>query len=155
MKRFLTATLLTGLLGCTTGDIVLDMPAAGYVVGARARVEAADWSQAEIVAVELSEFKFEPSDLAFQEGIAYRLVLRNTGDRTHTFVSENFFKAIATEKLVTADGMIATPYLRAIAVRSGEEKELRFVPVRKGTYGLECTILLHSTFGMEGRITIQ
>ena len=147
--------LSLAMAACTTGDVLTEMPAPGYVEDVAARVEAVDWTQSEIVTVDLSEFKFEPTTLRFQEGVDYRLLLRNTGDRPHTFVSEGFFKAIAAEKLISADGMIATPYLQTIEVLPGSEKELRFVAVRQGTYDLECTVLLHALFGMEGKIVIE
>ena len=83
------------------------------------------------------------------------MTLRNVGDRTHTFVSEGFFKAIAAQKLVSADGEVGNPYLETIEVRSGEEKQLYFVSFTKGSYPLECSILLHDIFGMEGQIIIE
>ncbi len=147
--------LTLAMAGCATGEVLTERPAPGYVEDVAARVEAVDWTQSKIVTVALSEFKFEPTTLRFQEGVDYRLRLRNTGDSPHTFVSEGFFKAIAAEKLISADGMIASPYLQTIEVLSGSEKELRFVAVRQGTYDLECTVLLHALFGMEGKIVID
>jgi len=109
----------------------------------------------ENVTLELSEFQFEPAALVFREGVPTRLTLRNVGDRTHTFVSERFFKAIAAQKLVSAAGEVSNPYVETIEVPSVEEKQLYFLPVAKGTYPLECSILLHDIFGMEGQITIE
>jgi len=134
---------------------VLSEPPAGYLQDAGARVAAADWSETETVALELSEFQFQPAALVFREGVPTRLTLRNVGDRSHTFVSEEFFKAIAAQKLVSADGEVGNPYLETIEVRSGEEKQLYFVPVTKGSYPLECSFLLHDVFGMEGLIIIE
>ncbi len=157
--RYIAGPLIAlslAMAACTTGDVLTEMPTPGYVEDVAARVEAVDWTQSEIVMVDLSEFKFEPTTLRFQEGVDYRLLLRNTGDRRHTFVSAGFFKAIATEKLISAEGMTRRPYLQTIEVRPGIwEKELRFVAVRQGTYDLECTVLLHALFGMEGKIVIE
>lgn len=147
--------LLLAMAACTTGDVLTDKPAPGYVEDVAALVGAVDWTQAEIVTVELSEFQFKPTKLRFQEGVGYRLMLRNTGDGRHTFVAETFFTAIAADKLISADDMIATPYLQVIEVLPGSEKELRFVPVRKGTYDLECSVPFHALFGMEGVITVD
>ena len=130
-------------------------PSAGYLQDAAVRVAAADWSQTENLTLELSEFQFEPAALVFREGVPTRLTLRNVGDRTHTFVSEGFFKAIAAQKLVSADGEVANPYPETIEVPAGETKQLHFVPVTKGSHPLECSILLHDVFGMEGQITIE
>ncbi len=153
--HLLSLVLFVGLAGCSSGDVVLSEPPAGYLQNAGARVAAADWSETENVTLELSEFRFEPAALDFREGVPTRLTLRNVGDRTHTFVSEGFFKAIAAQKLVSAHGEVGNPYLETIEVRPGEEKQLYFVPVTKGSYPLECTILLHDVLGMEGQITVQ
>ncbi len=151
----LSLVLLVALAGCSSGDVLLSEPPAGYLRDAGARVAAADWSETENVTLELSGFRFEPAALDFREGVPTRLTLRNVDNRTHTFVSEGFFKAIAAQKLVSAHGEVGNPYLETIEVRSGEEKQLYFVPVTKGSYPLECSILLHDIFGMESQITVQ
>jgi hypothetical protein len=83
------------------------------------------------------------------------LVLRNAGKGSHTFVSEGFFQAIATQKLISTVGEVAAPYLKTVEVPSQTQKDLHFVAVRRGTYPLECSVVLHDTFGMESQITIQ
>ncbi len=93
--------ILATLAGCASkGDEVSDTPGPGYIQDAAARVVAADWSKARDVTIVLSEYKFAPADPIFQADRPYRLILRNKGERTHTFVSEGFFKAIAAQKLV-------------------------------------------------------
>ncbi len=147
--------LIAGLVGCTSGDVILDEPQAGYAQDAPTVLAGVDWLEAQRITVQLSEYQFEPSGLVFEEGAPYRLVLRNVGKGSHTFVSEGFFQAIAAQKLISPDGEIATPYLKTIEIPSQTEKELHFVAVRKGTYPLECSVLLHDTFGREGQISIQ
>ncbi len=95
--RFLCLALLVGLAGCSSGDVVLSEPPAGYLQDASTHIAAVDWSRTEIVTVELSEFQFKPTALVFREGVPTRLTVRNVGNRTHTFVSEGFFKAIAAQ----------------------------------------------------------
>ncbi len=80
--------------------------------------------------------------------------MENRGKATHFFVSEEFFKSIAIQRMKTPEGEIAMPYLRSIAVAPGTQKELFFVPVKKGEYDLECTAPLHSLFGMVGTIQV-
>ncbi len=147
--------LIGGLVGCTSGDVILDEPQSGYVRDVPSVLAGVNWSEAQSVTVQLSGYQFEPSGLVFEEGAPYRLVLRNVGKGSHTFVSEGFFQAIAAKKLLSPDGEFVTPYLKTIDVPSQTEKELHFVAVRKGTYPLECSVLLHDTFGMEGQISIQ
>jgi uncharacterized cupredoxin-like copper-binding protein len=151
----LPVLLITGLVGCTSGDVILDEPQTGYVQDVPTVLAGVNWSEAQNVTVQLSEYQFEPSNFVFEEGAPYRLVLRNVGKGSHTFVSEGFFQAIAAQKLISPDGEFVMPYLKSIEVPSQTEKELHFVAVRKGTYPLECSILLHDTFGMKGQISIQ
>ncbi len=153
--HFLSLVFLVGLASCSSGDVVLSEAPAGYLQNAGTRVAAADWSETENVTLELSEFQFKPTALVFREGVPTRLMLRNVGGRTHTYVSEGFFKAIAAQKLVSADGEVGYPYFERIELPAGETKQLHFVPVTKGSYPLECSILLHDVFGMVGQITVQ
>ena len=156
MKHLILSMLLiAGLVGCTSGDVILDEPQTGYVQDAPTVLAGVDWSDSQRVTVQLSEYQFEPSDLVFEEGAPYRLVLRNVGKGSHTFVSEGCFQAIAAQKLISPDGEIVMPYLKSIEVPSQTEKEIHFVAVRKGTYPLECSVLLHDAFGMEGQTSIQ
>lgn len=154
-RRALVAVALLALGGCARSDVVFQEYRAGYVPDVAAKVATVDWAAAQSVDVTLSEFQFSPARLTFRAGVPYRLRLRNTGDRSHTFVSEDFFKAIAVGKLVTPDGEIVAPYVGAVALQPGAEKELLFVAVRPGAYGLACTIPLHESFGMEGEIVIR
>lgn len=153
--RLALAGVALALAGCASGDIVLDRPGADYVRDVSARVAAVEWSLAETVTVDLSEHRFEPANLVLDEGVGYRLILRNTGDRRHTFVSEDFFKSIAVHKLISAAGVIERPSLKVIEVLPGESKELHLVAVRPGVYDLKCSVFLHESFGMHGQITVR
>jgi len=154
-RRVLVAAALLALGGCAGGDVVFKEHRAGYVPDVAAKVATVDWAGAKPVDVTLSEFQFSPARLTFRTGVPYRLRLRNTGDRSHTFVSEDFFKAIAVGKFVTPEGEIVEPYVGKVALRPGAEKELLFVAVRPGTYHLACTIPLHEAFGMKGEIVVR
>lgn len=137
----------SGLIGCTRIDYVQDAPQ---------RVKAADWSRMQTMSVSLTEFAFSPSTLVFQEGIPYKLEILNKGTIKHYFTSEGFFKAIATRKIQSnADGEIKAPYFSAIEVFPGRSLDLYFIPVKKGTYDLKCTIEGHAEKGMVGQIRIE
>lgn len=142
------------LTACAARDVYEDSRA-GYVAEAPAIVADVDWTTARQANVVLSEYAFAPADLTFHHGTPYRLHIENRGSATHTFVSEEFFKAIAVGRLASAEGDIRQPYLRAIAVGPGEAKDLYFVPVETGEYALECTRPLHAAFGMTGTIAID
>jgi uncharacterized cupredoxin-like copper-binding protein len=154
-RILLPVAVVAALTACASGDVVLQTPPEAYVQDAPARVAAADWSQAETVEVALSEYEFSPATLSFEAGEPYLLVLRNEGTSTHTFTSPGFYRAIAAQKLVAGNDEQALPYIEQIEIPSGSSKGLYFLPVRKGTYALECAVFLHESFGMHGEITIR
>ena len=124
----------------------------GYVnEGAAA---SADWTNAVTVKVMVADFQFEPDHLTFESGKAYRLDLENKSKSTHFFAAEEFFKSVVTEKLVEGGNSVDRPLLKAIALAPGETKEILFVPIRKGTYELQCTAPFHKALGMSGTIDI-
>lgn len=136
-----------GLLGCASVD---------YVRNAPEKVKAADWSNMKTISVFLSEYAFSPSTLVFQKEVPYKLEIINKGMMNHYFVSEGFFKAIATRKIQSkTDGEIKAPYFSAIEVFPGHSLDLYFIPVRKGIYDLQCTIKGHTKKGMKGQIQIK
>lgn len=158
MKRMqwvsMIALAVLVLAGCDAGEDVFGDPGAGYVEDVAAVITAADWSQAETVTVTLSEFYFSPASLTFRANVPYRFRIANRGIAAHNFVSQTFFKAIAIQRMKTPQGDIDMPYLKSIAVAPGTEKEVFFVPVKKGEYDLECTAPLHRLFGMVGKIAV-
>ena len=118
-------------------------------------VAAADWSKMETVTVTLSEYAFSPSSLVFKEGIPTKLVIRNAGKEHHYFVSESFFKNVATRKVQSSDGEIKAPYFTAVEVYAGKTVEWFLVPMKKGTFDLRCTVKGHAEHGMKGTIEIR
>lgn len=139
--------LMSGLLGCAKAD---------YIQDASGRVKAADWSKMETATVSLTEYAFSPSTLEFSVETPYKLRVRNKGAKKHYFVSEKFFKAIATRKIQSnADGEIKAPYFSAIEVFPKRSLDLYFIPVKKGEYDLRCTIEGHAEKGMVGKIIIK
>ena len=143
----IVAVVILGLVGCTDVD---------YVRDASVHVKAADWSKMETVSVYLAEYAFSPSTLVFRKGVPYKLEIMNKGTIKHYFVSEAFFKAIATRKIQSnTDGEIKAPYFSAIEIFPGRSLDLYFIPVRKGDYDLECTIQGHAEKGMVGLIKVQ
>jgi uncharacterized cupredoxin-like copper-binding protein len=154
LPTYLIAFLLPLLAGCAVSDRLAPADAA-----ATEQVEAAtagvDWTQAETVTVELSEFAFAPQDLALVAGQPYRLRLVNVGGSAHTFTAPAFFAAVAVDRLETPDGTLTAPLLESVALGAGEAKDLLLVPVKAGDYPLDCEKPLHASFGMIGSITIS
>lgn len=143
----IAAMVILGLSGCVSED---------YIRDASRMVKAADWSKIQTINISLTEYAFSPSSLVLKKGIPYKLEIMNRGTEKHYFVSEGFFKAIATRKLQSnVDGEIKAPYFSAIEVFAGRSLDLYFIPVRKGNYRLQCTIEGHAERGMTGQISIE
>ncbi len=140
-----------------------------------ARVEAAgDLSrQTPIeVTVELGkpgQHVFSPSQLRFETGKLYKLVLRNPSTDPHYFTSHDFSQRIYTRKVQvtqTQDGKTVTlaefkGAIREIEVYPGHSAEWWFVPVATGRItDLHCGIIAadgksHRDHGMVGEIVIE
>lgn len=150
----LACAVLLLVSGCAPKDVMASADS-GDTTNSGRRVADIDWTKAEIVDVELSEYEFTPSSLVFQHDRPYRLRLINRGRRTHDFASSRFFQAIATAKLVEGNKTIDLPRLKSIGIGAGQTTNLYFVPVRVGTYRFECEEPLHSLFEMVGEAQID
>jgi uncharacterized cupredoxin-like copper-binding protein len=104
----------------------------------------------ETIPVQLSSFKFAPSELTLQRGHSYRLHLVNASGGGHDFSAPAFF---AASTIAPADrGKVAGGKVRL----SGKQAvDITLTPERAGSYPLTCTHFMHSGFGMKGRITVQ
>jgi len=143
------------------GLVILVATMGGVSVGAEIPPEfgralaAADWSRMETVTVTLSEYAFSPSPVVFKEGVPTKLVLRNAGKEHHYFVSEQFFRNVATRKVQSSDGEVKAPYFTAVEVYAGKTMEWFLVPMKKGTFDLLCTVKGHAEHGMKGTIEVR
>ena len=156
MRHALLAAALAILMAaCASGDRIQMQQPKGYVSLAPVRTAGIPWSRARAVRVNLSEYAFAPDVLTFETGVPYRLILHNTGGRRHTFVSEPFFKAIAVRQLASPGKVVDYPYLQVVELEPGTSKEVQFLPMRRGTYSLHCSVTFHEALGMEGTITVR
>jgi uncharacterized cupredoxin-like copper-binding protein len=116
---------------------------------------AADWSRMETVTVTLSEYAFSPTPLLFREGVPTKLVIKNAGKEHHYFVSEEFFRNVATRKVQSSDGEVKAPFFAAVEVYAGKTMEWFLVPMKKGTFDVLCTVKGHAEHGMKGTIEVR
>ena len=152
MKR-LFSIVLTGLLA---SFISASYAAEDYITNAGEIVKSADWEKMETVTVNLDEYSYGTESFVFKVGQAYKLQLKNRGDKKHYFTAPGFYKAIATRKVQSnKDGEIKAPYFTALELMVNGQLDLYFVPVTKGEYLVYCTIDDHREEGMEGRLIIQ
>ena len=109
-----------------------------------------DWSDAQTVTVQLSNFKFAPSAVALRQGTPYRLHLVNVASGAHDFSAKQFFAAseIAPEdRAKVTDG--------SVDLDGGASADIRLVPMQPGSYRLHCSHFMHTMFGMKGTITVS
>lgn len=122
-------------------------------------VKAADWNAMETVTVELSEHEFSPQNLKLKAGQPYRLVLKNSGEKDHYYTASEFYQGVAWRKVQTPKphgGEFKAPYFSAVEVyKKPGQIELFFVPVKKGSFEVICTIDDHKDKGMTGSITVE
>ena len=152
MIRFATTTVLILALAGIAGAADED-----YIRNAKEHVDRADWTKAETVTVTMSEHDYSPRDIVFQAGKAYKLELKNAGDKDHYFTAPEFFRGVAWRKaMVNKQAEIKAPYFTAVEVlKKGGQLDLYFVPVNKGKYTVYCTIDDHREKGMEGSLAIE
>jgi len=134
-----------------TGDVIDT-----YVQNAAefAGSEAADWDNAEVVRVELSEMAFTPNDLTFEAGKPYIVELVNVGAVKHEVAAEQFFASVAWRKVESTQSEIKAPFFREVEVFPGQTVELFFVPISTGTFDVVCEIEGHLEAGMHGKIEV-
>jgi uncharacterized cupredoxin-like copper-binding protein len=102
------------------------------------------------VTIQLSNFKFSPSQITLQAGKPYRLHLQNTSTHSHNFAAPEFFAAASIRPEDQAKVDHGT-----VDLSGSQSVDVQLVAGRPGQYALRCTRFMHSTFGMTGAITVQ
>jgi uncharacterized cupredoxin-like copper-binding protein len=97
--------------------------------------------------------RFEPSQLSFNAGQRYRLVLDNPSPEKHYFTAKDFADGIWSQK-VQAAGVEVKGAIHELELKPGATAEWVFVPERPGTYELHCAIPGHAAAGMVGQIEV-
>ncbi|PWG03996.1 copper-binding protein [Sphingosinicella humi] len=109
-----------------------------------------DWSQAQTLTVNLSNYDFDPERLQLQSGRPYRLHLVNTSSDGHNFAAPNFFRAATI-----APGDRERVKKGKVEVHAGETADIRLVAPAAGEYKLHCSHFMHGPMGMKGKIVVQ
>lgn len=131
------------------------MRASLWTVGAlllagAATAQSIDWSNAEVIEVDLSNFAYAPATVTLRYGAPYRLRLINKAGGGHDFVAKESFaqaRLDPTSRSTVAGG--------EIALAGGEIADVRLIATRVGTYEVHCSHFLHSAFGMKGKIVVR
>jgi uncharacterized cupredoxin-like copper-binding protein len=105
--------------------------------------------------------RFFPSNLEFETGKLYKLILHNPSSMKHYFSSGGLSRSVFTRKaqVIGSNGNTIAEIkgvIREIEVYPGGTAEWWFVPVKTGNLNdLKCTIQDHTKGGMVGKITIK
>ena len=105
--------------------------------------------------------RFFPSNLEFETGKLYKLILHNPSSMKHYFSSGGLSRSVFTRKaqVIGSNGNTIAEIkgvIREIEVYPGGTAEWWFVPVKTGNLNdLKCTIQGHTEGGMVGKITIK
>lgn len=98
------------------------------------------------IEVRLSSFAFSPRAITLTAGRPVVLHLVNSGGGGHNFSAPQFFAAATGVSGPVHDGTVDVPGHQSV--------DIRLIPSR-GSYRLRCTHTMHSTFGMNGTITVE
>lgn len=120
------------------------------VSAAHSQPATVDWSKAQTIEVDLSNFAFSPSTLQLQHGVPYRLHFVNNSKSGHNFDSVDFF-AEAT----VAPGDAAKVDEGKVEVAKDETVDVSLVANTAATYKVDCTHFLHSMMGMTGQVVVH
>ena len=147
---------------------------AGAALGSAAGYAAGDLSRQEPIEVTVDLGKpgqhvFVPSQIKFETGKLYKLILRNTSTDPHYFTSHNFSGMVWTRKVQVVRAIDGKPTtlaefkgaIREVEVYPGHAAEWWLVPVATGRItDLTCGIRdksgkTHAELGMVGEIVIE
>ena len=98
--------------------------------------------------VTMTDYRFVPDHLMFEQGINYRLHLENHGNDTHEFTAPVFF---GTTGIGNPDAL--NRERTEVVVDPGESKDVFLTPHSPGTYDLHCSD--HDWAGMVGGIVVR
>ena len=109
-----------------------------------------DFGNAAPIAVTLTSYEINPSQLTLTHGVAYRLHLTNASGKAHNFAAPKLFAASSiapADQSKIEDGKIE--------VGGGESVDVAFVPTTPGEYDVRCTHFMHSVLGMHAKAVVR
>lgn len=109
-----------------------------------------DWSHAETLTIQFSNFQFTPSSVHLKQGQAYDLKFENVASGGHDLAAKEFFAAATimdADRAKVSDGKVS--------LGGGQSIDVHLVAPAAGTYKAHCTHFMHSSFGMTGEIVVQ
>ena len=99
------------------------------------------------------ELKFFPSELEFQTGKQYKILLDNPSPVKHYFTAKDFADVSWTRK-VQAGKVEVKGAIHELELKPGATAEWVLTPMKPGEYELHCSIKGHAAAGMIGKIVV-
>ena len=111
---------------------------------------APDWTAAQTIEIDLSNFAFSPASLTLNQGVAYRLHFVNQASGGHDFSAKDFFAAatIDPEDQAAVTG-------GKVSLKGNQSADVRLIATQTGHFDVICTHLMHATMGMRGEVVVQ
>ncbi|MDJ0678497.1 MAG: cupredoxin domain-containing protein [Xenococcaceae cyanobacterium MO_167.B52] len=100
------------------------------------------------------ELQFFPSNLEFETGKSYKLMLDNPSSMKHYFTAKDFADASWTRK-VQAGKVEVKGAIHELELKPEAVAEWVLTPMKPGKYELYCSIKAHKEAGMVGEILIK
>lgn len=100
------------------------------------------------------ELKFFPSELEFQTGKQYKIILDNPSPVKHYFTAKDFSDVSWTRK-VQAGKVEVKGAIHELELKPGATAEWVLTPMKPGEYELHCSIKGHAAAGMIGKIMVE
>lgn len=102
-----------------------------------------------VIDVTLSEFKFEPNQISFNEGETVVIRMRNAGPRFSHNIAARYWANIPLT--VRGDGRQGIDEERKwVLVDAGKSAEVEFVAQGRGSAAFICSLFTHAIAGMAG-----
>jgi len=121
----------------------------GLTLGVSTAVPAQTSPVRRVIDVSLSEFKFQPSEIRFNEGDTVVIRMRNDGPRFAHNIASRYWTTVPLT--VRGDGRQGVDEERKwVVVDPGKSAEVEFVAQGRGSAAFICSLFLHAPAGMTG-----
>ena len=109
-----------------------------------------DWTAAQTIEIDLSNFAFNPASLTLKQGVAYRLHFVNRASGGHDYSAKDFFAAATIDP---EDQPAVTG--GKVTLKGNQSGDVRLIATQTGHFDVICTHLMHATMGMRGEVVVQ
>ena len=128
------------------------MAACAGLIASHASAQPApvDWSKAETMQIDLTNFAFSPASIHLKQGTAYRLHFVNQSSGGHDFTAKDFFAAAALDPATA--GAVTNGTVR---LAGNQTVDIDLIASQTGHFEAHCSHLMHATLGMTGEVVVE